>query len=490
MSAVHDLTARLPPARWPTVDEARASRLFSSVRVGAFTSRTRTWVPAMVPWRATDDGFVTREVLEWYGRFAQGRPGVLVVEATGIRDVPSGPLLRIGHDRFLPGLAELVALVRERSGGQTKLLVQIIDFLTIRRRPAKETYVRRYLVLRDVHRERLARIAGCERAQSASDEDVRAMLLGLPHDTLLSLLDEREVEDLERGYRERVTDVHLPHVRGLPLTLPGLFADAAERARKAGFDGVELHYAHAYTMASFLSKKNTRDDGYGGTRAGRVRLPLEVLRAVRARVGADYTVGCRLLGDEVIEGGSRIDDAAWFSAELARAGIDFVSVSKGGKFEDAKKPRVGEAIYPYTGPSGEECMPTMRLVPSGPFGRNLPLARAIRDAVRAAGCDTPVVGSGSINTFELAESAIVNGDCDLVAAARQSLADPDWWLKMEQGRGAEIRRCIYTNYCEALDQRHLQVTCQLWDRDFERTDASGSIARSKDGKRRLLAPPG
>jgi 2,4-dienoyl-CoA reductase-like NADH-dependent reductase (Old Yellow Enzyme family) len=305
---------------------------------------------------------------------------------------------------------------------------------------------------------------------------------------LLDVLDDREREDLQRGYRERVTDVHLPHVRDLPRVLPALFADAAERARKVGFDGVELHYAHAYTMASFLSKTNIRSDGYGTTREGRVRLPLEVLRAVRERVGADYTVGCRLLGDEVIAGGSRVDDAAWFSAELARAGIDFVSVSKGGKFEDAKQPRVGEAVYPYTGPSGEECMPTMRLVPSGPFGRNLPLARAVRDAVREAGCSTPVVGSGSINTFDLAESALQRGDCDFVAAARQSLADPDWWRKMEEGRGKDVRRCIYTNYCEALDQRHMQVTCQLWDRDFERTDHSGAIAMSKDGKRRLLAP--
>ena len=58
----------------------------------------------MVPWRATEDGFVTDDVLDWYERFAKGRPGGLVIEATGIRDVPSGPLLRIGHDRFIPGL--------------------------------------------------------------------------------------------------------------------------------------------------------------------------------------------------------------------------------------------------------------------------------------------------------------------------------------------------------------------------------------------------
>src|SRR5207244_11551790 len=143
------------------------------------------------------------------------------------------------------------------------------------------------------------------------------------------------------------------------------------------------------------------------------------LRAVRARAGEDFTVGCRLLGDESIEGGSRVDDASFYSVELARAGIDFVSVSKGGKFEDAKQPKVGEAIYPYTGPSGLECMPTLKLCPikkdsqqGGPFGRNLPLSRAIRDAVRSVGFTTPIVGSGALNSFELCESALARGDCD------------------------------------------------------------------------------
>jgi len=68
----------------------------------------------MVPWRATDDGLVTCDVLDWYERFARGRPGAIVVEATGIRDVPSGPLLRIGHDRFLPGLRRLVDAAHAR----------------------------------------------------------------------------------------------------------------------------------------------------------------------------------------------------------------------------------------------------------------------------------------------------------------------------------------------------------------------------------------
>jgi len=82
----------------------------------------------MVPWRATDDGLVTQENLDWYRRFAEGRPGALVVEATGVRDIAQWPLLRIGHDRFLPGLKTLVETVREASEGHTKLFIQIIDF--------------------------------------------------------------------------------------------------------------------------------------------------------------------------------------------------------------------------------------------------------------------------------------------------------------------------------------------------------------------------
>src|SRR5262249_52600860 len=85
----------LPVARWPSADGAAGSRLSSPVRIGPCEARQRTWVPAMVPWRATEDGFVTRDVIDWYRRFAEGKPGVIVVEATGIRDIPSGPLLRI-----------------------------------------------------------------------------------------------------------------------------------------------------------------------------------------------------------------------------------------------------------------------------------------------------------------------------------------------------------------------------------------------------------
>jgi 2,4-dienoyl-CoA reductase-like NADH-dependent reductase (Old Yellow Enzyme family) len=307
----------------------------------------------------------------------------------------------------------------------------------------------------------------------------------LPKAEWPGVLSERELESLEYGERERVTDTHLPHIRALPQVLPDLFAQAARRADLAGFDGVELHFAHAYTMASFLSRRNDRGDGYGGAKEHRLRLPLEVYRAVRGAVSGRFVVGCRFLADECIPGGSTVDDAAWFGTEFARAGVDYLSLSRGGKFEDAAQPRVGWARYPYTGPSGYECMPTVRSDAQGPFGRNVAPTRAIRQAVRDAGFQTPVVLSGGISTFQQAEGLLRTGAADIVASARQSLADPDWFRKLRLGRGTEVRRCVFTNYCEGLDQVHKPVTCKLWDHvDLDRPGTS----LTPDGRRRLVAP--
>jgi 2,4-dienoyl-CoA reductase-like NADH-dependent reductase (Old Yellow Enzyme family) len=475
----------IPETRWPTAEEAARSLVFTPVELGTVKLENRTWVPAMVPWRATEDGFVTPNIIEWYGRFASGRPGAIVVEATGVRDIASGPLLRIGHDRFIPGLRKLVETVKRESDGHTRLFIQIIDFLSVKRRPQKEKYFARFLDLRQRHRDLIADATSNAGWLEASDDDVRAYLSSAPDELLERVLDERELESLRYGYRERVTDMELPHVRDLPRVLPEIFAAAALRARETGFDGVELHFAHAYTMASFLSAKNSRPDGYGGSLENRARLPLEVYRAVRERVGRDYTVGVRFLGDEAIEGGSHLDDAVYFGVEFARAGFDYLSVSKGGKFDDAKQPKVGQAVYPYTGRSGYECMPTVLSDDRGPFGRNVPLAAAIKQAVNKAGFATPVVTSGGIAMFEQAEAILRNGEADIIAAARQSLADPDWFLKIRLGRGDEIRRCVFTNYCEGLDQMHKQVTCKLWDR--VNLDEPG-ISMSDDRRRRLVPP--
>lgn len=463
---------------WPDEAEAANSRLFAPLEYQALRLAHRTWVPAMVPWRATDDGVVTDNNLQWYERFARGQPGALVVEATGIRDVPSGPLLRIGHDRFLPGLRELAATIKRASAGQTRAIIQVIDFLAIRRRPDRERFLREFLRIGTHHRDALG-------LHDAPESLVREALIQKGDEALQNLLTPREWEAMTRGARERVTDMEFAHIRDLPQVLPGLFAAAARRAREAGFDGVELHFAHAYTMASFLSPLNTRSDVFGGSLANRLRLPLEVYRAVRAAVGTDFIVGCRYLAEECIAGGGTVSEAEVAALAFARAGMDFLSLSRGGKFDDAQQPKVGEAAYPYTGRSGYECMPSYCSDAVGPFGRNTAPVAAVRKALKDANLRTPVVLAGGMHHFGQAEAELARGSADIIGFARQALADPDWFRKVRAGRGADVRLCIFTNYCEALDQRHREVTCELWDR--ERLDDPG-IRRSQDGKRRLIPP--
>ncbi len=177
----------------------------------------------------------------------------------------------------------------------------------------------------------------------------------------------RDRRDFLYGYRQTIEDLDLDEIH----RIPGWFADAARRAKQAGFDGVELHFAHAYTMASFLSVTNGRTDRYGGSFENRMRLPLEVVEAVRGAVGREFLVGCRYLGSEDILGedgtlrGNTLADAQAIGVALARAGLDFLSISRGGKFDDARQPPVGESAYPYTGHSGGRCIPREKRDPFG-----------------------------------------------------------------------------------------------------------------------------
>lgn len=462
----------------PTKSDIDRSLLFAPFKSGKLNVSNRVWVPAMVPWRSNEEGEVTQDVLDWYTRFAAGQPGVIVVEATGIRDVPSGPLLRIGDDRYIEGLRRLTEGVKAASGGKTKIFIQLIDFLRIRRRPLPRDYFMRHLkVTRD--------LAGrCGLPDDSDENTVREHLLSQPQ-LWSSVLDKRQLNDLEFGARESVNDTHLLHIAQLPNELPRLFSDAAQRAKSAGFDGVELHYAHAYTMASFLSVTNSRADGFGGNTVNRLKVPLSVYSSVRDAVGDDFIVGCRMLADEIIEGGTTVATSKVYAHAFAEAGMDFISLSRGGKFDDAKKPSVGQAIYPYTGRSGYECMPGYVSDHFGPFGRNKDAAWEIRNHLRESGLATPIISAGGVHNFAMAEGWLADSVCDLVGMARQTLADPDWSIKVASGFADQVRLCEFTNYREGLDQKHKQVTCQLWDR--EALD-DATVRLTSDGKRRLTAP--
>ena len=264
------------------------------------------------------------------------------------------------------------------------------------------------------------------------------------------------------------------------------FADAAARAQDAGYDGVELHSAHAYTLASFVSKRNPRRDAYSGrTMEGRLHILGRVMSAVRARVGSRFPVGVRFLAEECIKDGYTVEEAKLIALRMAQLGIDYISLSVGGKFEDAVY-REGQPLYPYTGYSGDRCMP-------GDWYPPLPhahLAAAIKRFLNEKGYNVPVVSAGKISDPTDAEELLQTGRADIVGMARQLLADPDWPKKVRQNRTDDIVRCIYCNVCKTLDENFKEVHCFLWPKHYRQAppdQVDGPVPIWPDGGAQLKA---
>ena len=261
------------------------------------------------------------------------------------------------------------------------------------------------------------------------------------------------------GWRQTVDMLSLDDIRFVIQA----YGDATARTREAGYDAVELHMAHAYTLSSFLSAKNKRLDEYGGrSLESRLRLPSEVIVRVREKVGPDFPIGIRFDGEECIKNGYGLSDSKYMALRFAQLGADYISISAGGKFEDAVK-KENEPLYPYTGYSGDRTMPPA----SYQYGSNVYLAEGIKAFINAHGYHTPVVTTGKINTPKMAEEILAAGRADIVGFARALLADPDWPKKARLGLEDTIIRCIYGNVCKNLDENFKQVRCgSLWPRQF------------------------
>jgi 2,4-dienoyl-CoA reductase-like NADH-dependent reductase (Old Yellow Enzyme family) len=255
------------------------------------------------------------------------------------------------------------------------------------------------------------------------------------------------------GWRQKIKDLTHDEIR----FIIDAYGAAAERARKAGFDGVELHMAHAYTLSSFLSLRNTRNDEYGRSLENRMRLMSEVILKVRKRIGNDFPLGIRFDGEECIKNGYTLVDSRRMALRMAELGVDYISISAGGKFEDAiHKP--GDPLYPYTGYSGDRCMPSVNY----PDMANSYLAEGIKHYLNEHGYQIPVVTTGKIRTAGQAELILREGKADLIGMARALLADPDLPKKAREGREDTVIRCTYGNVCKNLDENFRRVTCVLW----------------------------
>ncbi len=236
------------------------------------------------------------------------------------------------------------------------------------------------------------------------------------------------------------------------------FGDAARRAREAGFDGAELHSAHAYTLSSFLSRANPRSDAYGGhSLEGRLRLIGRVIENVRRKAGSDFPLGVRFNAEEFIKNGYTVLDSKRIAVRLAELGVDYISLSAGGKFEDAVH-TPGQVLFPYSGYSGDRCMPGEWL----PRALHADIAAEVKAHLLSRGHHVPVAVAGKLDDPRDAERVIASGMVDIVGIARGLLADPDWPVKVRRGETDRIVQCDYCNVCKALDGTHRMVNCALW----------------------------
>jgi 2,4-dienoyl-CoA reductase-like NADH-dependent reductase (Old Yellow Enzyme family) len=227
--------------------------------------------------------------------------------------------------------------------------------------------------------------------------------------------------------------------------LKGQWADAAKRALEAGFDILEIHNAHGYLIHQFLSPiSNKRNDAYGGDFAGRTRFPLEVAEAVRAAWPKDKPLFLRVSAVDGLDGGWTMDDTVAYAKELKARGIDVIDCSSGGLFGSATAARVKRT-----------------------WGFQVPYAERVR---REAGVMSMAVGL--IIDPHLAESILQSGQADLIAIAREALANPCWPQMAEIALG---RKAV-----EAMDDWPVQYGWWLKHREWaiERIRAEEAAARS------------
>jgi 2,4-dienoyl-CoA reductase-like NADH-dependent reductase (Old Yellow Enzyme family)/NADPH-dependent 2,4-dienoyl-CoA reductase/sulfur reductase-like enzyme len=215
------------------------------------------------------------------------------------------------------------------------------------------------------------------------------------------------------------------------------FALAAARAQRAGFDAVELHGAHGYVIAAFLSPfSNHRTDEYGGGLQSRARLAVETIRKVRGAVGEKYPILFRISADEWLDGGLTLAQTKAMAPMLVEAGVDAIHVSVGN----------------YATPGGPNIAPM-----EADVALLVPLAQGIRDVV-----SVPVIAVGRIHDPFVAEQVIGERRADMIAMGRALLADPDLPAKALRGAFNEILPCIACNQgCIEMLEADKSITCLI-----------------------------
>lgn len=371
---------------------AHLPSLLSPGQIGPMSVRNRIAVTAMGASLAEEDGQCGPRIIAYHEEQAKGGVGLVITGVAGVA-WPVGAnqthQIAISDDRFLPGLTSLTEAVH-RHGAKIAAqihhggLVAMQDMLA-----GRPIWAPSY-------------------PPAPSGDFTESFLLEELAEAPFSQVQAIAIKVMT------VDDIHL---------VVEQFADAADRARRAGFDGVEIHGGHGYLLSSFVSPKtNQRTDAYGGPLENRARFLLEVIRAVKARVGGAMAVWCKLDSREVgVEKGIEIEDSVRLARWVEEAGAEAITVTA---YHDAGQPKLHSGSH----------------TPHDP-GVNLPYAARIKMAV-----GIPIIASGRIEP-KAGDQAIAKGMIDFLSMGRKLLADPHLPAKLAQGRERDVRPCIYCYTC-------------------------------------------
>ncbi|MCR4671746.1 MAG: FAD-dependent oxidoreductase [Lachnospiraceae bacterium] len=339
-------------------------RLFSPIRIGTMEVKNRVVMAAMHT-MYNQDGYACPRFNEYFYARAEGGCGLVTVGGAAIDDYGGAfEIMRLDDDRFIPGYKEFTDGMHARGA---KVAVQLF------------------------HAGRYAYSAGNGGRQPIAPS---AVYSGYSKEMPREMTVEEIHETIRRG------------------------ADAALRAKKAGFDMVEISGSAGYLICQFNSPlTNLRTDEYGGSRENRFRFAREYVAAVREAVGQDYPVAMRIAGNDLVPGSNTNEDAVAFAVEMEKAGIDFINMT--GGWHESKVPQITAEL------------------PRG--GWNF-LAAEIKKAV-----NIPVAVSNRINDPKVAEVLLATGVADMISLGRPLIADPDWCRKAENGEEDLIRKCMACN---------------------------------------------
>lgn len=346
----------------------KESLLFKPIKINSMTLPNRTVMAPMVTNYAAPDGTVTDKLINYHVARAKGGVGLQIVEATYMDPSGSSYIRGLGcsDDYMIPGLKRLTDAVH-KVGGHIALQLQ----------------------------------HGGQVAKPEFSKQATMVPSFIPGVTPYDDTHEMTKEDIDYIVKK--------------------YAEAAARAKKAGFDAVEIHGAHGYLILRFLSPySNRRTDEYGGSLENRMSFCKEIVEAVREATGPEYPIILRLSIDELFDEGLQLEEGAEIAKEMVKCGVDMINGSA----------CTLETIYMSTPP------------PNMDFGWNAHRAKVVKDALNGT---APLSIVGRIHSRAIAEKILENGQADMVTIGRALIADPELVNKWQKNLEKDVIRCLSCN---------------------------------------------